>query len=34
MMENEQGMKVLEDYVGEEDARNIERFWAEDWMCE
>ncbi|KAL8968052.1 MAG: hypothetical protein Q9197_005083 [Variospora fuerteventurae] len=34
IMENEQGMKVLEDYVGEEDARNIERFWAEDWMCE
>ncbi|KAL8649798.1 MAG: hypothetical protein Q9210_004188 [Variospora velana] len=34
IMESEQGMKVLEDYVGEEDARNIERFWAEDWMCE
>ncbi|KAI4146243.1 MAG: hypothetical protein LQ341_002143 [Variospora aurantia] len=34
IMENEQEMKVLEDYVGEEDARNIERFWAEDLICE
>lgn len=32
--ESEQGMKVLEDYVGEKDARNIESFWTEDWLCD
>lgn len=32
--ESEQGMKVLEEYLGEEDARNIESFWAEEWICE
>ncbi|KAL8742450.1 MAG: hypothetical protein Q9184_008254, partial [Pyrenodesmia sp. 2 TL-2023] len=32
--ESEQGMQALEDYLGEEDARNIESFWAGDWMCE
>ncbi|KAI4205629.1 MAG: hypothetical protein LQ346_001413 [Caloplaca aetnensis] len=32
--ESEEGMHALEDYLGEEDARNIECFWAGDWMCE
>ncbi|KAL9010159.1 MAG: hypothetical protein Q9173_004882 [Seirophora scorigena] len=32
--ESEQGMRVLEDYVGEKDARNIESFWTEDWLCD
>ncbi|KAL8919186.1 MAG: hypothetical protein Q9208_006946 [Pyrenodesmia sp. 3 TL-2023] len=32
--ESEQSMQALEDYLGEEDARNIESFWAGDWMCE
>ncbi|KAI4120432.1 MAG: hypothetical protein LQ338_007024 [Usnochroma carphineum] len=32
--ESERGMKVLEDYLGEEDAKNIESFWAEEWICD
>ncbi|KAL8730755.1 MAG: hypothetical protein Q9166_003825 [cf. Caloplaca sp. 2 TL-2023] len=31
---SEQGMKVLEDFLGDEDAKNIESFWAEEWICE
>ncbi|KAL8997351.1 MAG: hypothetical protein Q9188_006345 [Gyalolechia gomerana] len=34
MTESDDGMKVLEDYLGEEDAKNIESFWAEEWICE
>lgn len=34
MTESEQGMKVLEDFLGEEDAKNIESFWSQDWICE
>ncbi|KAL8872188.1 MAG: hypothetical protein Q9174_002141 [Haloplaca sp. 1 TL-2023] len=29
-----QGMTVLEDFLGREDAKNIESFWAEEWMCD
>ncbi|KAL8749868.1 MAG: hypothetical protein Q9199_007428 [Rusavskia elegans] len=29
-----QGMQVLEDFLGEQDAKNIESFWAEEWICE
>lgn len=32
--ESEGGIKKLKDYLGEEDARNIESFWAEEWICE
>lgn len=34
MTESDDGMKKLEDYLGEEDAGNIESFWAEEWICE
>ena len=34
MAGNDEGMKVLEDYLGEEDARNIESFWSEEWICD
>ena len=34
MTASDQGMKVLEDFLGEEDAKNIESFWAEEWICE
>ncbi|KAL8798364.1 MAG: hypothetical protein Q9182_006728 [Xanthomendoza sp. 2 TL-2023] len=33
MTESDQGMKVLEDFLGE-DAKKIESFWAEEWICE
>lgn len=29
-----QGMQVLENFLGEEDAKNVESFWAEEWICE
>ncbi|KAL8697133.1 MAG: hypothetical protein Q9224_002455 [Gallowayella concinna] len=33
MTESDQGMKVLEDFLGE-DAKKIQSFWAEEWICE
>ncbi|KAL8802997.1 MAG: hypothetical protein Q9223_006325 [Gallowayella weberi] len=33
MAASDQGMKVLEDFLGE-DAKKIEGFWAEEWICE
>ncbi|KAL9579263.1 MAG: hypothetical protein Q9212_005210 [Teloschistes hypoglaucus] len=29
-----QGTQVLEDFLGVEDAKNIESFWAEEWICD
>ncbi|KAL8668954.1 MAG: hypothetical protein Q9168_006436 [Polycauliona sp. 1 TL-2023] len=34
MTASEQGMQVLEDFLGEEEAKNIESFWAEEWICD
>ncbi|KAL8726936.1 MAG: hypothetical protein Q9181_005883 [Wetmoreana brouardii] len=34
MTSSEQGMKALEDFLGEADAENIESFWAEEWICD
>ncbi|KAL8687736.1 MAG: hypothetical protein Q9218_006177 [Villophora microphyllina] len=34
MSGNGQGRQVLEDFLGQEDAKNIESFWAEEWICD
>ncbi|KAL8772499.1 MAG: hypothetical protein Q9194_004604 [Teloschistes cf. exilis] len=34
MSGNGQGRQVLEDFLGDEDAKNIESFWAEEWICD
>ncbi|CAO1598149.1 hypothetical protein XANCAGTX0491_001921 [Xanthoria calcicola] len=34
MTASEQGRQVLEDFLGEQDAKDIESFWAEEWICE
>ncbi|KAI4245922.1 MAG: hypothetical protein LQ352_006480 [Teloschistes flavicans] len=34
MSSNGRGRQILEDFLGDEDAKNIESFWAEEWICD